>query len=160
MSADSSGRYANHYAEHPLRSESIWQDHQRLQLQEQVNTWNRMMYRYWKLQQQQHLIPYYQNAWRSKEPLKIKKPRRKRFSFNEEQVGILEKAFQMNSFLGEADRRYLANQLGVTHKNVTYWFQNRRMRTISDSQLDIWCMNFRNQIAAKMKRMPSTIMRS
>lgn len=68
LSAAIYGRYANHH-EHPLRLENIWQDHQRLQFQEQVNTWNRMMYRYWKLQQQQHLIPYYQNAWCSKELL-------------------------------------------------------------------------------------------
>jgi hypothetical protein len=70
--------------------------------------------------------------------LEIEKPIRKRTSFNEEQIDILEKAYQINSFLDEADKRYLANQLGVTHKNVTYWFQNRRVRANSDSQLDTW----------------------
>ncbi|KAF0764530.1 homeobox protein pnx-like [Aphis craccivora] len=43
--------------------ENNWQDNQKIQMQNQVNIWNSMMYRYWKLQRQQHLIPYYRNAW-------------------------------------------------------------------------------------------------
>jgi len=43
--------------------ENNWQDNQKIQMQNQVNIWNSMMYRYWKLQSQQHLIPHYRNAW-------------------------------------------------------------------------------------------------
>lgn len=43
--------------------ENNWQDNQKIQMQNQVNFWNSMMYRYWKLQRQQHLIQHYRNAW-------------------------------------------------------------------------------------------------
>ncbi|XP_060870823.1 homeobox protein Hox-B2a-like [Metopolophium dirhodum] len=47
----------------PFRTDNIWQDHQRLQFLQQVNTWNMMSYKMWGMQHQQHVIPMYGNAW-------------------------------------------------------------------------------------------------
>ncbi|KAL4104626.1 hypothetical protein QTP88_019920 [Uroleucon formosanum] len=164
-----------------FRTENIWQDHQRLQFRQQVNTWNMMRYKMWKRQQQQHLIPMYLNAWSTRSAiaadagivkinlinlvisenkvslafkysvLKIliisgivvidtidgnirsytKKQKRTRIHYTNYQIFILESIFQNNRYLSRIMRERLANELGITEKQVKIWFQNRRTKKMS-----------------------------
>ncbi|CAI6372140.1 unnamed protein product [Macrosiphum euphorbiae] len=162
----------------PFHTEDIWQDHQRLQFLQQVNTWNMMSYKMWETQQQQHLMPMYWNAgsMANHMPLGVncgaptesvhlicpcprvhllenkgfnvslhtfttshtltttpkssnnKKQKRTRIQYTNDQVYILESTFQNNRYLNRMMRERLANELGITEKQVKTWFQNRRLK--------------------------------
>ncbi|KAF3701637.1 Homeobox protein vex1 Homeodomain transcription factor vex-1 Ventral homeobox protein [Channa argus] len=62
--------------------------------------------------------------------------RRPRTAFTAEQIGILEKAFKRNAYLGTQDKRELCKQLNLSDNQIRNWFQNRRMklkRTVQDA---------------------------
>ncbi|XP_025197566.1 homeobox protein Dlx6a-like [Melanaphis sacchari] len=165
--------YADHRG-HCLQLKNIWTDYQRIQMQEQVNTWNKMMYRYWKLQKQQHLIPRYRHAWRTsyevmtsetqqpshtlaptiKTTKKSSNTKKPKIVFTEKQLSVLEKSFQETSYLGNLQRQRLANKLGITERQVTQWYRNQRLKTVLIPPINNWIMNIRSTIAMKMKQMP------
>ncbi|XP_051580521.1 homeobox protein BarH-like 2 [Myxocyprinus asiaticus] len=59
---------------------------------------------------------------------RLKKPRRSRTIFTEQQLLGLEKKFQKQKYLSTPDRLDLAQSLGLTQLQVKTWYQNRRMK--------------------------------
>ncbi|XP_061589156.1 ventrally expressed dharma/bozozok antagonist [Cololabis saira] len=62
--------------------------------------------------------------------------RRPRTAFTPEQIGILERAFKRNAYLGTQDKAELCRKLNLSDKQIRNWFQNRRMklkRTVQDA---------------------------
>ncbi|KAM6903018.1 LOW QUALITY PROTEIN: ventrally expressed dharma/bozozok antagonist [Xenentodon cancila] len=62
--------------------------------------------------------------------------RRPRTAFTARQIGVLERAFKRNAYLGTQDRRELCRKLNLSDKQIRNWFQNRRMklkRTVQDA---------------------------
>ena len=52
--------------------------------------------------------------------------RASRFLFSQQQVSMLEQRFREQSFLSREERAELAEQVGITERQVMVWFQNRR----------------------------------
>ena len=46
--------------------------------------------------------------------------------FSQEQVSSLEQRFREQSFLSREERQEVAEQVGITERQVMVWFQNRR----------------------------------
>ena len=56
------------------------------------------------------------------------KVKRNRTDFKQAQVDILEECFARNRYIREPEKSELADRLGLTSKNVTIWYQNKRAR--------------------------------
>ncbi|KAI9316937.1 hypothetical protein BDR26DRAFT_1016415 [Obelidium mucronatum] len=54
------------------------------------------------------------------------KPIKRRIRANREQLRILEAVFAKNKAPSPSYKRELADRLGIPHKSILYWFQNRR----------------------------------
>lgn len=57
---------------------------------------------------------------------KIKKPRKARTAFTDQQLNNLEKHFARQKYLSVQDRMELAAKLGLSDTQVKTWYQNRR----------------------------------
>lgn len=57
---------------------------------------------------------------------KIKKPRKARTAFTDQQLNNLEKHFARQKYLSVQDRMELATKLGLSDTQVKTWYQNRR----------------------------------
>ncbi|CAJ0604059.1 unnamed protein product [Cylicocyclus nassatus] len=64
-------------------------------------------------------------------PLKLdlERPKRPRTTFSEEQLRLLEEAFQENGYLTGEARLALATRLALSDTQVKVWFQNRRTKS-------------------------------
>ncbi|KAK6051927.1 homeobox domain protein [Cooperia oncophora] len=60
--------------------------------------------------------------------LDLERPKRPRTTFSEEQLRLLEEAFQENGYLTGETRMALAARLGLSDTQVKVWFQNRRTK--------------------------------
>ncbi len=56
--------------------------------------------------------------------------RTKRTVFSRRQLLALESCFLQQTFLSKDERKQLANELGLTERQVMVWFQNRRSACI------------------------------
>ncbi|KAJ1439852.1 Leucine zipper, homeobox-associated [Sesbania bispinosa] len=54
---------------------------------------------------------------------------RKKLRLTKEQQAMLENSFQLHNTINPAQKRALAEQLNLKHRQVEVWFQNRRART-------------------------------
>ncbi|KIH48775.1 homeobox domain protein, partial [Ancylostoma duodenale] len=63
-------------------------------------------------------------------PLKLdlERPKRPRTTFSEDQLRLLEEAFQENGYLTGEARLALATRLALSDTQVKVWFQNRRTK--------------------------------
>ncbi|XP_078325322.1 barH-like 1 homeobox protein [Crassostrea virginica] len=59
---------------------------------------------------------------------KIKKPRKARTAFTDQQLNNLEKHFARQKYLSVQDRMELATKLGLSDTQVKTWYQNRRTK--------------------------------
>lgn len=57
---------------------------------------------------------------------KLKKPRKARTAFTDQQLNNLEKHFARQKYLSVQDRLELATKLGLSDTQVKTWYQNRR----------------------------------
>lgn len=57
---------------------------------------------------------------------KIKKPRKARTAFTDQQLNNLERHFARQKYLSVQDRMELAAKLGLSDTQVKTWYQNRR----------------------------------
>lgn len=57
---------------------------------------------------------------------KLKKPRKARTAFTDQQLNNLEKHFARQKYLSVQDRMELATKLGLSDTQVKTWYQNRR----------------------------------
>ncbi|EIW87042.1 hypothetical protein CONPUDRAFT_161658 [Coniophora puteana RWD-64-598 SS2] len=55
--------------------------------------------------------------------------------FNHEYIPLLEHYFERNPFPSSADRAMLAKKSGMTHRQITVWFQNHRNRAKKEGRL-------------------------
>ncbi|XP_068713056.1 homeobox protein vent1-like [Montipora foliosa] len=55
--------------------------------------------------------------------------KRQRTTFSPNEVMQLEQAFSQRPYLTQYDEKMLAQRIGITDKNVRYWFQNRRAKS-------------------------------
>ncbi|ETN80576.1 homeobox domain protein [Necator americanus] len=64
-------------------------------------------------------------------PLKLdlERPKRPRTTFSEDQLRLLEEAFQENGYLTGEARLALATRLALSDTQVKVWFQNRRTKS-------------------------------
>jgi hypothetical protein len=63
------------------------------------------------------------------------KPKRDRTDFTPAQVKRLESEFLKNNFMSKKEEREkLAKELGLTEKNVRFWFYNRRMKLKNEQE--------------------------
>ena len=82
---------------------------------------------------------YKSNIWNFAEAGSLRKPHKKsdgstgsgatrgsRSLFSQEQVSSLEQRFREQSFLSREERQEVAEQVGITERQVMVWFQNRR----------------------------------
>ncbi|XGW26113.1 hypothetical protein V3C99_007043 [Haemonchus contortus] len=60
--------------------------------------------------------------------LDLERPKRPRTTFSEEQLRLLEEAFQENGYLTGEARMALAARLALSDTQVKVWFQNRRTK--------------------------------
>lgn len=74
----------------------------------------------------EYFINYFINFY-----LDTKKQKRTRIHYTNYQIFILESIFQNNRYLSRIMRERLANELGITEKQVKIWFQNRRTKKMS-----------------------------
>ena len=51
-----------------------------------------------------------------------------RATFTTEQVEVMERYYQTNPYIPSSTRVQLARALGMTEKQVKFWFQNRRRK--------------------------------
>ncbi|KAE8748408.1 hypothetical protein FOCC_FOCC004840 [Frankliniella occidentalis] len=58
----------------------------------------------------------------------FRKPKRIRTAFSPNQLLKLEKAFENNHYVVGAERKQLAQSLGLSETQVKVWFQNRRTK--------------------------------
>lgn len=56
------------------------------------------------------------------------KQTRNRTKFTDEQIAKLESYFRLSSYRGVEEREWIASKLNITSKQVTVWFQNRRVK--------------------------------
>ncbi|XP_033099118.1 barH-like 2 homeobox protein [Anneissia japonica] len=61
-------------------------------------------------------------------PIKPKRPRRRRTTFTQSQLAVLEKKFRCQKYLSVVDRGELANNLNLNETQVKTWYQNRRTK--------------------------------
>jgi len=60
--------------------------------------------------------------------LKHRLPRRDRLNFTDVQLMRLEESFSEKKYIVGADRKSLADELGISEIQVKNWYQNRRTR--------------------------------
>ena len=59
-------------------------------------------------------------------PIKPRRPRRRRTTFTQIQLTVLEKKFQCQKYLSVAERGTLAERLNLNETQIKTWYQNRR----------------------------------
>ncbi|XP_064072627.1 homeobox protein 10-like [Vanessa tameamea] len=59
---------------------------------------------------------------------RLKKSKRYRSAFTTEQINYLEKEFRKFPYIGNTNRKEVANILDISERAVKIWFQNRRMK--------------------------------
>ncbi|KAF8790039.1 homeobox protein Hox-C4a-like [Argiope bruennichi] len=74
---------------------------------------------------------YYYSDWR--------KPKRPRTAFTQNQLNLLEKAFENNHYVVGSERKQLAQILDLSETQVKVWFQNRRTKHKRQKQDDEGC---------------------
>nr|XP_026485603.1 homeobox protein DBX2-like [Vanessa tameamea] len=60
--------------------------------------------------------------------IRLKKSKRYRSAFTTEQINYLEKEFRKFPYIGNTNRKEVANILDISERAVKIWFQNRRMK--------------------------------
>lgn len=59
-------------------------------------------------------------------PIKPRRPRRRRTTFTQAQLSVLERKFRCQKYLSVAERGLLAERLNLNETQVKTWYQNRR----------------------------------
>lgn len=59
----------------------------------------------------------------------VRRQKRQRTTFSRSEVMQLEQVFSQRPYLTLSDEKMLAKRIGITDKNVMYWFQNRRAKS-------------------------------
>ncbi|XP_035806387.1 barH-like homeobox 1a [Amphiprion ocellaris] len=62
------------------------------------------------------------------DPVRLKKPRKARTAFSDQQLSRLERSFQKQKYLNVQDRMELAAALQLSDTQVKTWYQNRRTK--------------------------------
>ncbi|XP_072015131.1 uncharacterized protein [Amphiura filiformis] len=61
-------------------------------------------------------------------PIKPRRPRRRRTTFTQAQLSVLERKFRCQKYLSVAERGLLAERLNLNETQVKTWYQNRRTK--------------------------------